>query len=180
MPPPSRGWRGSILGLAAWYSVVLAHVAVAGSLPSVGSLIATGGMAALVGTGLAGRALTWSRAFVALLLLQPALHLALTALAAGHQHHAFTGRSPGSAMVLAHVVAAALTALLVSRGEQAVLRLAQLLATFWRRLAPLRPVRADHKQVLRADADTTPAVRIEVSWSVLRRGPPLRPAGSIA
>jgi hypothetical protein len=72
-----------------------------------------------------------------------------------------------------------LTALLVSRGEQALFRLAHLLAAFWRRLAPLRPVRAEHKQVLHADADATRAVTIEGCWSVLRRGPPLRSVASI-
>jgi hypothetical protein len=169
----SRTWRGATLGLAGWYMVVVSHGFVSGSLPSVGAVLATGFLAALVGVGLAGRRWTWRRAFLALLLLQPTLHLALSALASGH-HHAAAGSSGGWPMVIAHVVAAAGAALVISRGEHALDVLATLLVSVLRRITPrqaLAPLWADASLLTSGDG-WCPSYGVR--WSVQLRGPPLR------
>jgi hypothetical protein len=169
---PSRAWRGAVLGLVGWYIVVVAHVAAAGSLPSVGAVVTSGGLAALIGVGLAGRSWTWLRAFAALLLLQPTLHLALAAMTAGHHQHPPVTSAPGVTMVLAHVAAAAITAALLSHGERAVGQLATLLATTWRRLSAAPLVCTARAHPLFVTALTRPMCAAEMRWSLIRRGPP--------
>jgi hypothetical protein len=181
---PDRALRGTLLGGIAWAVVVGAHAAAHGELPTLGSLLATFALAGLLGVALAGRRLTFKRSLATLLLLTPALHLALLSL---HGHHSSGGSSggldavtpgagltPGSispaTMVAAHVVAAVVTAAWLSWGERAV---AVMCAIAGRRRLPA-PV------VVPASTRSTPRIRHRLITpaghhlaDVRRRGPPV-------
>jgi hypothetical protein len=139
-PETTPGWRvlrGAVVGTAATALAVAGHQAADGAVPPVGA-VATA--AVLVGTAsVALSRLRWSlpRLVGLLLVTQPALHAlfvwarpdtgATTAgLAHAHAHatvhaQAVEQAAPllpsGPAMTLAHVLAAAATAVLLSRGE---------------------------------------------------------------
>lgn len=129
-----RGVRGGIVGLLAWSSVLTAHVAASGALPSIGATVATVGLAALVGISFAGRQFTWWRGFFVLLLLQPLLHVSLAALGGGH-HHSVSDSSASWVMVGAHVVAAAVAACWVTVGDRLLVAVVHALGSPWHTLA---------------------------------------------
>jgi hypothetical protein len=125
---PDRGGlrlvRGALLGAVAAAIGVGLHVSAHGVIPRP-ALVVTGVVAAgLVGTASCGRRLTFSRALLVLLLLQPVLHFVL--VAGGHQAHSAAATeqatSAGSLMVAAHVAAAVVAALWVSVGDAVLWR----------------------------------------------------------
>ncbi|AYY14640.1 hypothetical protein EF847_20030 [Actinobacteria bacterium YIM 96077] len=150
-----------------------AHMAAGGSAPLDPAFFVACGLLAIACVSLADRRRGPVEIGAVMLLSQPGLH-ALLAMA-GHGHGDAT--AGGMAMVLAHVVAAAILTVLLSGGESALWALASLSATIMlthlHKLRESRPVRAVTRWVP-VSSDT---VRIScaafVGDTVPRRGPPL-------
>ncbi|PRX43481.1 hypothetical protein B0I33_11599 [Prauserella shujinwangii] len=132
----ARVVRAATAGVATGALAVLAHAGAGGALPGapeVAALIVAVGVAA---AALGGR----ERGPLAILALvvagQAALHGALSLTASGHAHHA-AGHEPVP-MLLAHVLATAVTVVAMTRAERVLFALlAALAARLPRRLGPL-------------------------------------------
>lgn len=184
--PTSATWRRLRAGLFAVVAALLAalgHLVGGGALPDLAALLTATAVVAPVAGGLARRQRGYPAILGVLALSQGLFHL-LFGLT-GHGGHAMPMAGalsgplpdPMSARMLAlHLVSAALTALVLTRGEAAVFRLSAVLRRLVRRsvtvllptiAGPQRPPR----RPTRAHRGTGhPVVRHP------RRGPPLLPA----
>jgi hypothetical protein len=105
------------------------HVVAGGSLPASATAVTLLGLAVAGSVALSGRRWTVSSLVSVLLGVQVVCHVALAGHAAGHLatgSHAAHGVS--ASMVVAHVLAALVTAALLSRGESWCWRLVALLS----------------------------------------------------
>jgi hypothetical protein len=120
--------RGATVGMTAMGLAVAGHLAGGGRLPT-STIAVTLLCLSLAGTvALSGRRWTVSALVTVLLGVQVVYHVALanhpSTVGMAHEH---TAHSMSASMVLAHVLAAGVTALLLSRGESWCWRLVALL-----------------------------------------------------
>jgi hypothetical protein len=147
----------------------LAHVAAGGATPGVGHLLAAAAGVTLLALALRHRLVRLPVAVAGTALTQVGLHLALThgAGAAAHGEH---GLAPlDGRMLLAHAVAAVVTALALAWQEQALVRLAGCLLPHLVATPPAGPARA-----VPAAVPPRPAVSLRHVAAAPRRGPPVR------
>jgi hypothetical protein len=187
-----RAGRGVAAATVATFVTTVAHSSVAAELPSLLNIVLALCVAAPVCVLLAGRALSWSRLSLAVVLSQAAFHALLSldlrgggASPVGHHgagvfldaaaSNALPATHVGHApwMWGAHATAAVLTILALGMGERALRAIAGFLAATFRALRPLAP----HPVPVSAPA---PAVERPLTasgiavLSVMRhRGPPL-------
>jgi len=161
--------RGTSVGAAALATSVAGHLAGGGAAPLAPVLAVMAAVAWVTGIVVAGRRVGFGRALVALLALQPVLHLTLTLT--GH-HHVVTSSVASSSgmMAVGHVVAALALAWWLAQGDALLWRAAARAArrtfgfTPWRIALPTVRLPID-------DERTAPVVRTE-DFSDRRRGPP--------
>ena len=179
---PAREARAGVFTLVCLCLSVALHSWAAGALPSLPAMFAGAGLVLVVAFVLADRERQLPLITAVMLASQLGLHYLFEALphAGHHGVAAVAPAAPLSAgMVLAHVVAALLTALWLRGGEAAAWRLFRWMA---RGVAPLRGlwfllwtliVPTSRPALVVAVAETT--VRTAPGWrhSVVRRGPPL-------
>jgi hypothetical protein len=148
------------------------HAAGSGALPDLLGLLLAGGLAFLLARAVSARALPLPRLLAFLLGGQALLHVILTV---SHAHGSTAHAPDAAAMVMGHVAAAAVAALVLSRGDALVDRWAAYLASAIRawRLTPAAVTAgsAPGPQPLAADTPRLESLRHHVE----RRGPP-RPA----
>ena len=181
----ARGGRGLVVGSVASGLAVGGHVLAAGTPPGLMSLAGLTAAAVLVAVALSG--VRWRLATLLALLLgvQATFHVALAS--AGHAHapaltHAAhagaTTDGSGWRMLAAHLVAAALTALLLRRGEDVFWQLASAVTRPARaaRLLLGAPATAPRRPDLAGARSTAPLVGRLVDVAP-RRGPPAPAAG---
>jgi hypothetical protein len=143
-PAPARLLRAAAVSATVLCLAAAAHVAGGGTMPAAGVVIGLSVLTLLPVTLLAGRKLGPTTMTAILAGSQLALHqafttLSTTAVCTEAGHHAYAGAGSlecvattashgaaqhGATMVVAHVLAAALTGLLLVRGEEAVWALA--------------------------------------------------------
>lgn len=178
-----RRTRGTMAGLVCGVGAVLAHVAAGAAAPSLATTVGVVVAAVLVCVALAGDRLEPALLLGVTLATQGLLHMTMTADAAGHAgdavyvtvgHTAHLHGDPAM-MLLSHLAAGVLTAVLAS-GSEAAWRgvLWALIGTGHRLLQVLRPVPiALHASVpVVDDGRITPSLRVLVVPSL--RGPPGR------
>lgn len=166
LSPRWLGLRSAVFAVVAGLLAAMGHAAGGGGFPDAAALLATTAAIGGAVAGLARRRRSAREIFCALLASQLAFHLMF--VVAGHEHRSFAlGR-----MVAFHVVAAALAALVMARGEMALFALLSWLD----RLLPAAPppaapsersAWAAHPVVGRVPADRA-AMR-----PISRRGPPV-------
>ena len=174
-----RWARAAVVGLSATGLALLGHVAAGGTAPPAGQLALVLLAVLVVSLALSVRRWTVGPLLAVLLGSQALFHVAFGG--AGHVHggqhlpgeSAMPGHS-GPLMLVAHGVAALLTALLLRRGEDWLWGLLALLARAWRvgRVAAEEPVAA-RSRVMSRSGDV-PAVLDLLEHAVARRGPPVR------
>ena len=162
-----RGFRGAVVGTLAWLSVVVAHTLAGGALPSVGTTAVCTTVAVVAGTAFAGRRLTWPRAVLALLVLQPLLHTTLVTLAVGHHGHAHPIEASWP-MIWAHIAATMLGSAWLAEGDRLLTALVSSVRR-WRRPQWFQQAPARAVQVLAASAG-----RVRAGLDVVRDGTGLR------
>lgn len=179
-----RHLRGGIFALMAAQLAALGHLVGGGGLPPASVVLIAGGLIALAAAGLARQRRGFGWIFGLLLLCQLLFHL-LFSLSdpaghsmAGHRTAAPTGAmatmaapTPGDSMLLLggaqmmlfHLVAALLAALLLARGDRALFKLAEL-----------------YRRVITA-VGAPPMLRIKVPirWSIHRSARVMLPAGPV-
>jgi hypothetical protein len=186
---PTRGTlrvlRGAAVGTTAIGLALAGHVSAGGALPGPTTAVALLALTVAGSVALSGRRWTGSSLFTVLLGVQVVFHVAFgshpTATApAGMTAHEHAGHSMSASMVLGHLLAASVTALLLSHGESWCWRLAALLGR------PLQVARvlAEHSvPVGRVSCVPTTDGLLPVLRSLLladaqsRRGPPALLAG---
>ena len=168
--PLSSRWRGFRAGVFAVVAALLAvggHVIGGGEFPDAAALLSTTAVLGGSVSGLARRRRTASGIFGVLLVSQVAFHL--TFVVTGHGHDSFDF----SRMAAFHLVAAALAALVLARGESALF----VLLSFLDRVLPSVPLDSPEPATgvsgirsTRLDAARTGRPG---GGSISRRGPPL-------
>ncbi len=165
-----RVLRGTSVGAAAVAISLAGHLGAGGAAPPAPALAVMAAVAWVVGIVVAGRRVGFGRALVALLALQPVLHLTLTLT--GHHHDEVTSSAASSngPMVVGHVVAAAALAWWLAQGDALLWRATARAA---RRVIVLVPphIATPTLRLPIDDERTTPVVRTE-DFSDRRRGPP--------
>jgi len=188
-----RAGRGVAAATLATFVTTVAHASVAAELPSLLNIVLALCVAAPVCVLLAGRALSWSRLALAVVLSQAAFHALLsldlrgggTASHLGHHGAvalldaapsamlppAHIGHSPW--MWVAHAAAAVLTILALGMGERALCAIAGFLAATFRALRALAPHPVPFRVPDPAVEQRLPATGIAVLSVMRHRGPPL-------
>ena len=175
-----RWARAAVVGLNATGLALLGHLAAGGTAPPAGQLALVLLAVLAVSLALSVRRWTVGPLLAVLLGSQALFHVAFGG--AGHvhggQHVAGGSTIPGHSgplMLVAHGVAALLTALVLKRGEDWLWGLLALLARAWRagRVAADPPVAAARSRVISRSGDV-PAVLDLLEHAVARRGPPAR------
>lgn len=185
----TRVGRGVAAAAVATFVATLSHAAVGGELPPFANIVLALCLAAPVCVVLAGRALSWGRLALAVVVSQALFHGLLVldlegAEVVGGGHHATTAflqASPAHAttahadspwMWAAHALAAVVTVLAVGRGEQALRAVARF---FVRALRALRPVRGlgSTDAAPPAPARLSLPRALTVLSTMRHRGPPL-------
>lgn len=165
--------RTAVLSVALIVASLAAHAAAGGGLPGLAGLAAVGALATAFAT-MFGRTRHGIGAVIAFsLLAQLALH-GVASLTSAHGH---AGLLPSTTMLTAHLLAAGVIALVVTRGEALALRLMMLVgALLGARVSADAPHCA--RQVLRSAA-APPVLRHLVRSCLCLRGPPVLPASSL-
>jgi len=172
-----RVLRGAAVGAAAVTLALAGHVSAGGALPAPTSAFALLGLTVAGSVALSGQRWTGSSLFTVLLGAQVVFHVAvgshpMTTGATVHQHAA---HSLSASMILGHLLAASVTALLLSRGESWCWRLVALLGR------PARAVRlyaehsAPHRRVPRMPSPSSQSTALRcllLADAQPRRGPP--------
>jgi hypothetical protein len=180
--PALRGLRGSVVGLSACGLGLAGHAMAGGALPSPLTLAAVTAGFVVLGVAMSSRTWTLPSLLAVLVGAQALLHVLLAGSAQAHAMAAMPGMTathgmaPDASMAAAHLVAAALAAVLLRRGELWCQSLVELLSRPLRAIslpalpAPLR------RSLVTFSADTAPVSPLLVH-SLSRRGPPaLSPA----
>lgn len=168
--------RGTAVGTAAMSLAAAGHVAGGGSLPpaTAASLL---GLTVAGSVALSGRRWTFSALATMLLGVQLVCHVALAghATAANLTNHSHAAHGTSPSMLVAHVLAALVTAVLLRRGESWCWRLVALLSRPVQ-VARVFSTRPKLKPVARlvAAADGAPALlrSLLLADAQPRRGPP--------
>lgn len=159
--------RGGAFGAVVWLLTLLGHSAGGGALPDLTGLSVAMVLALALGVAVAGR----RRGLPALLALlvagQVLLHLVLSVTAHAH------GGSLNLTMLVSHLGAAVLAALVIDRGEDLVARWAAYLAQAIGvvELVPARPTVLPSRAIATSSADRH---TVALEHHVVRRGPPTR------
>jgi hypothetical protein len=147
----------------------LAHVAAGGATPGAGHLLAVATGVTLLALALRHRLVRLPVAVAGTALAQVGLHLTL-AHGAGAAVHGEHGLAPlDGRMLLAHAVAAVVTALALAWQEQALVRFAGCLLPHLVATPPAGPARA-----VTAAVPPRPAASLRHVAAAPRRGPPVR------
>jgi hypothetical protein len=168
--------RGTAVGTTAMSLAVAGHVVGGGSLPPATAATLLG-LTVAGSIALSGRRWTLSALATVLLGVQLVCHVALAGQATGASltGHSHAAHGPSAWMLVAHVLAAAVTALLLRRGESWCWRLVALLRRPARvaRLFSPRPVLEPVGRLVPA-ADGAPALlrSLLLADAQPRRGPP--------
>jgi hypothetical protein len=124
---PTSGWlrvaRGAVVGLTAMGLSVGGHVVGGGSLPTSTTAAVLLGLAISGSVALSGRRWTFTALTSVLLGVQVVCHVALAGHSGSHNHQ----HGVSASMVVAHVLAALVTAVALSRGESWCWQLVALL-----------------------------------------------------
>lgn len=185
----TRVGRGVAAAAVATFVATLSHAAVGGELPPFANIVLALCLAAPVCVMLAGRALSWGRLALAVVVSQALFHALLVldlqgGAVVGAGHHATTAllqATPAHApaahedspwMWAAHALAAVVTVLAVGRGEQTLRAVARF---FVRALRVLRPVRGlgPTDAAPPAPAPLSLPRALTVLSTMRHRGPPL-------
>jgi hypothetical protein len=174
--------RSAVVALSAIGLALLGHLIGGGATPGQGALTMPVLVVLLVSYGLSGRRWTIGPLVAVLLGAQVLFHVVFAG--ATHSHHATfasagamaTGH-PALPMVVGHIAAAMVTALLLRRGEDWLWDLVALLARAWRaaRIAVARPVDAA-RGLAGSLPGELPATLDLLEHAVARRGPPVHVA----
>jgi len=168
--------RGTAVGTTAMSLAAAGHVAGGGSLPPATAAILLG-LTVAGSVALSGRRWTFSALATVLLGVQLVCHVALAghATAANLTNHSHAAHGTSASMLVAHVLAALVTAVLLRRGESWCWRLVALLGRPVQ-VARLFSTRPMLKRVARlvAAADGAPALlrSLLLADAQPRRGPP--------
>ncbi len=185
-----RAGRGMAAAAVATFVATLSHSAVSGESPPVVNIVLALCLAAPVCVLLAGRALSWTRLALAVVLSQalfhallvldlrgglvPAGHHATASLftaAGAHSSAAHSSESPW--MWAAHALAALVTIVALGRGERAVQVIARFFVAVLSVLRPFRGLSPRTDAVLSAPAPLLLTTAMTVLSSMRHRGPPL-------
>lgn len=185
--------RASAISSAATLVAAVSHTLGGGAAPHPLLILAVATLLIPLTAVLIGARHSTTRVATAVLLAQGAFHLVFQSLGAptggrgasatGHAHHVVLppldsfapGASPDAPMLVAHVVAAAFTAVLVVRGEMVLLRIAAWFHALLRRSVSSAP--ADHGRPVPLTSILLSAADAAISAAVSRRGPPLLARG---
>jgi hypothetical protein len=168
--------RGTAVGTTAMSLAAAGHVAGGGSLPPATAAILLG-LTVAGSVALSGRRWTFSALATVLLGVQLVCHVALAgpATAANLTNHSHAAHGATPSMLIAHVLAALVTAVVLRRGESWCWRLVALLARPAQvaRLFSTRPALKPVARLLPA-ADGAPALlrSLLLADAQPRRGPP--------
>jgi hypothetical protein len=177
-----RTVRAAVVGLSASGLALLGHLAAGGTAPPPGQLALAVLAVLVVSLALSARRWTIGPLLAVLLGSQALFHVAFSGAGAAHVHGGQHGSSasampghPWLLMLVGHLVAALLTALLLRRGEDWLWGLVALLARVVRvmRLAAEEPV-ADPSTRAMSRSGHVRAVLDLLEHAVARRGPPER------
>jgi hypothetical protein len=146
----------------------LAHVAAGGATPGTGHLLAVAAAVGLVAVALRHRLVRLPVAVAGAVLAQVGLHLAFTHATGMPMHGEHVLASLDGGMLLAHAVAAVVTALALAWQEQVVVRLAGRLLPRLVAAPPARPAR-----VAATAVRPRPAASLRHVAAAPRRGPPV-------
>ncbi|MDQ1176457.1 hypothetical protein [Microbacterium sp. SORGH_AS_0421] len=185
-----RAGRGMAAAAVATFVATLSHAAVSAERPPFVNIVLALCLAAPLCVMLAGRAMSWTRLSLAVVLSQalfhallvldlqggfvPAGHHATTSLfsaAGGHSALAHASESPW--MWAAHAVAALVTVVALGRGERAMQVIARFFVAVLSVLRPFRGLSPLTDAVLSAPAPLLLTTAMTVLSSMRRRGPPL-------
>ncbi|MDX8149036.1 hypothetical protein SK854_43435 [Lentzea sp. BCCO 10_0061] len=160
---PLRRARCAAVGIVNGTLAVLAHSSADGQLPDAGLLFSLVALLTWATTGFARHELTWQRLLLLIGGGQLAMHVLVSLAAFRHAHEAEPSR-----MIASHVVATALTVVVLAAAERSILTLARAVkATLPRRLAVL-PATAPLVVATPSLAPTAIVFLDVLSW----RGPP--------
>ena len=180
--------RAASVSSAATLIAAISHTWGGGSAPHPLLVVAVATLLTPLSALFVGVRQSRTRVAVAIVLSQAAFHLLFqmlgsptgsgTAGRVGHAHHIDLGllgpstpaAAPGTIMLLAHVVAALLTTLLVWYGEAAVRVVARWVEALFRHAAAIAP--AEHRRPTRLRSTTFFSFDAGVSAAAPRRGPP--------
>lgn len=188
----SRVARGAVAAVVATFVALVSHVSAGGAVPGLVGIVVPLALSFVVCTALAGRRLSAWRLTLAVALSQALFHLLFVLGsydlgAGGHVHGAVVafaadGSSPtavsmDATMAAGHLVAAALTAVSLHRGERTLLALGTLAArcVAWVR-ARVRVIAFGPTPVRRLRAVVVASVQpvsVIVTRASARRGPPI-------
>lgn len=185
--------RAAAISAAATLISAVSHTLGGGAAPHPLLILAVATLLIPLTAALIGARNSTPRVVTAVLLAQGVFHLLFQSLgaptggldvaASGHAHHVFLppldsftpGTSPDAPMLLAHLIAAAFTAVLVVRGEAILSRIAAWFQALLRRAVDSAP--ADHGRPGSLTSILLPAPDAAISAAVSLRGPPLLARG---
>ena len=179
--------RAAAVSAVATLIAAISHTIGGGAAPHPLLILAVATLLTPLSALLVGVRQSRSRVAVAVLGSQAAFHLLFQVLGSptgsttsvGHAHHLDLAAldpvapvaSPGAMMLLAHVIAALLTTLLVWHGETLVRLVARWVGALLRQTGPVAPM--DHRRPSPLRSAFLPALDAAVTAAVSRRGPPL-------
>lgn len=180
-----RALRGVAATITATLTAATAHTLAGGGAPAPLLLVAVAALAAPVAVALAGRRLSVWRTALTVVLAQLLLHVAFSLTAgldpsagSSHVHHGGTllaGSAlsilPSPPMLLAHVLAGALTVVLVYRGERMLHAIGRGIRNLFSPPAVVRPLAIPAAPRI-APVRVAPRPATRFTHDLSRRGPP--------
>ena len=184
----ARVGRGAIAAAVATFIAAFSHAAGGDAAPSTFGVLASFVLSLTVCTVFAGRTLSWARLTASVAVSQLMFHtlfsgLGTPTMTAGHEHGvaglgaaSMPMAAHGERMILAHVIAAAITILALRFGERAFWSIADSARlVVLRLLRVVLPVAVGPARViLPADRAAAPPRAIHVPSTHRHRGPPLQ------
>ncbi|MCY1715948.1 hypothetical protein OVA26_03180 [Microbacterium sp. SL62] len=185
-----RAGRGMAAAAVATFVATLSHSAVSAERPPVVNIVLALCLAAPVCVLLAGRALSWTRLSLAVVLSQALFHALLvldlqggfvpvahhgaaSVFSAAGAHSASAHGTESPWMWAAHAVAALVTVVALGRGERAVQAIARFFVAVLSVLRPVRGLPPRTDAVLSAPEPLLLTTAMTVLSSMRHRGPPL-------
>jgi hypothetical protein len=173
--PVFRAARAVVFATVCVALATTGHVMASGAgVPPLAAMAGLGALTALAAV-LAGRERSLATIFGGLLAGQFMLHVLFEAAQHGQNlghGHPVTPSSSGATMTLAHVLAAAVSAWWLRRGERAVWRLAKRAAAAFVRLLVVSPPTPVWHVPPAARVGATPRLSLLLRHVLVRRGPP--------
>ena len=166
-PEAPRAVRGAVFAVVAVWLAAMAHASAGGALPDPAVMVTAGGLLAFAAAGAARKIRRLPEIGGALLTAQVLLHL-LFAVAGHHGGAAL----PVGSMLVAHVVAAAVSAVVMAGAEAAAARVRRGYRRLLGLLAPDLPA-VERGWSVRRPAHSGTGSALEVVNLRRRRGPPI-------